>query len=103
MRLTLDTWQRVQLLATVQGTPAKIGSVRAGLQLLDIIDFSDDEAKSIGLVTNAGNYFWTDDKKKWELEVPDDLVPVLKEFVQQREVWPVDRRVKGLFEQLGLW
>jgi hypothetical protein len=53
MKLTLDTWQRVQLLATVQGTPAKIGSVRAGLQLLDIIDFSDDEAKSIGLVTNA--------------------------------------------------
>lgn len=106
MELQLTTWERIALIQAVGNLRGPVSLVRNAGKLLDILELSDADIRTVGLVAvSGGGLRWNDQEREWPLTVPDgNLVILLKQTVQGFDQWgPGDlARIEGLLAKLGI-
>jgi hypothetical protein len=103
MKLQLNTWQRLQLLLLMSNVQGDLRVVNKALKLIDLLEFSKEEAERIGLEITPAGYYWRDDSPLWEIDIEDgNLAPFLKERVKDRSDWPARKDVMDLCQQLEI-
>jgi len=105
MKLSLSTWQRLQLLMIMNGVQGDLRAINKALKLIDLFEMSKDEQEEIGLQSAASGFVWDNPDKKWDIEIKDpNLVAFLKQKVEEKQDWPAvsGRAVLDLCKQLGI-
>jgi len=103
MRLRLNTWQRVQLEMLVGAVKGTAAAIRKAVQLLDILEMSDEEKAQVGFKQDVSIIKWDDLEHVWEIEIGDsNLASFLRELVKRKTDWTVNRNVIGIFDQFGI-
>ena len=103
MRLQLNTWQRLQLLLLMSNVQGDLRTVNKALKLIDLLEFSKEEAEKIGLEITSAGYYWRDNSCLWEVNIGDgNLASFLKEKVKGRSDWPARKDVMDLCQKLEI-
>ena len=101
MKIVLTTWERVQL-AVIVGSSwgVTIAQVDLGLRALGVLNLSDEEKAEVGWTAAGLNQFGWNRNCEHELEFPDDVWQIVQAFVRAFQAWPIDERVKPLWEKV---
>lgn len=101
MEITLTTWERVQLAVVVgSGQGATIAQVDLGLKALGILNLSDEEKAEVGWVMIKSTQLGWNQGCEHKMEFPDDVWQAVQAFVRAFQAWPIDERVKPLWEKV---
>lgn len=101
MKITLDTWERVQLGVIVgSGSAPTIEGVRLALKALDVINMSNEEKAEVGWIVPGPNQFGWTRKKEHELEFDDDVWQIVQVAVRAFQSWPIDERSPVLYDKV---
>lgn len=96
MNITLDTWERVQMLQVVSTGRGTFGQVELGLQALAILRLSDEEKQAVGWIElGPGQLAWTRDIEH-DLEFGDEVWQLVRGLTAAYQAWPIDERVVAL-------
>lgn len=100
--MEFTTWERVQLVAIVGGITGSAAQIRLAGRLLDVLEFTEAEAASVGLVQSAAGLAWSDADKVWPLELPAGATGLMRKAAQDYAGFMArDRRwVAGLLQKL---
>lgn len=100
MNITLNTWERVQLMLIVSDGRGTFGQVELGLRALGVLRLTDEEKARVGYVELApGQLAWIDGQEH-ELEFDDDVWQLVQALTSIHQAWPMDERVKPLREKI---
>lgn len=98
--ISVNTWERAQLLQIVSGGHGPFGEVELGLRALSILRFSDEEKKAIHWVDLGMGQFHWNGSREYGLEFDDDVWRLVQVLVGGYTAWPYDERVKLLREKV---
>lgn len=105
MDLELTTWERVSLFAALQTVGSlSLGEIDLGLEVLDLLDLSEEEQRAIGFRVNPnGSASWDPQKATtWTLSFTEPQYTLLVRLVGSVHTFPLDKRVKALKDKLEL-
>lgn len=102
--ITVDTWERVQLVVIVgSSTAPNIMQLRLGNKALDVLELTEEEKTLIGWRDiGLGQAMWEPrhNDHQWELEFTDDVWPVVELYVKNFQAWPQGRRAETLYDKV---
>lgn len=97
MKITLTTWERVQLALIVgSGLAPTIAAVGLGLKALKVLNLSDEDKAKVGFRAVSPNQFGWDLEQEYDLEFKDDVWQFVQVLTQAFQAWPIDERSKAL-------
>ena len=103
IKVTRDVWERmviVNLLGTLRGP---LTLIRQGLKALDIFELKPEERLEVGFQIISPDRITWRSNMEWELEVPEDVWDFIKIVMGAPDAeLPMDRKMVGLLEKLGL-
>jgi len=106
MQVELTTWERVMLKKIIGGLRGTVAIIRVAARLLDILEFTPAERKTLGLVaTEQGLIHWHATERAWPMAImAPEQQTLLRTAVQQFEGWQTTDlpHVEALYTKLGL-
>lgn len=110
MKLSLTTWQRINLCLILSSIEGKVSIVRKASKLLDVLELSDAEKELVGYREESGSIGWDDRTTHFDLEITDPnlfafLSERVKEYVFPKQTWgnsEVRRLILDMYDQLGI-
>jgi hypothetical protein len=101
MKITLTTWERVQLVLIISsGRAATIGQVGIGLRALAVLNLTDEEKAKAGWFIAGPNQFGWAREHDYELEFKDDEWRLVQESTRVFQAWPYDPRSETLHDKV---
>jgi len=101
MKITLTTWERMQLAVVVgSGSAPTIAAVDLGLKALSVLNLSDEEKAEVGFAAAGPNQFGWSVEREHALEFADDVWQMIQAFTQAFQAWRVDERSKVLYDKV---
>lgn len=98
--ISVDTWERIQLMAIISGGRGTFGQVELGLRALGVLRLTEEEKISIGYVELAlGQVAWTNGQDH-ELKFDGDVWQLVQALTSGYQAWPMDERVGPLREKV---
>ncbi len=74
MKLTVNVWERVRLLAMVRGVrDADLGTIRLGTKALDALELTDEERAVVGYYATPQGAGWEDGDHQFVIELDEDV------------------------------
>ena len=90
LSLTLTTWQRVMITKIIGQLRGPLNVLREGMKLLDALELSAEDKATVGYVElPGGSARWEDVEHTWQIEVEANLMPLLRNQVQDWPDWPL--------------
>lgn len=93
---TLNTWDRMTLVAVISNQRGPWPLLRNYGKMLDVIELSEEEKAEVGLIAGDGLLPRWQVNIEYDLELEDDLFEMLQQAVDNYEGWTV-----GSIEQVG--
>jgi hypothetical protein len=100
MRLSLTTWERVQLTKILGQMRGNLATLRKAGRAMDAVELSQKEKTEVGFNTivnpkDGGVQFqWADAEREFDVEIADrEAAALLRRAFQQYEGWQVAERM----------
>lgn len=102
MEVELSTWQRLVLVGILNGVQGNVGELRKASRVLDTLEMTEEEGKSIGLLQSGNTYAWDPHENTWTVTLTKEDMSYLKGLVEKHPGWQVANReeVFALCEKL---
>jgi len=102
-KLSLTTWERLQLIQCLPKTSPHIPTIARLLALFGKLELTKEEQQKVNLiVTTNGQATWSNPELTFDIEFEDAQYAELKKLVGARTDWPVVKETMQLAEKFDL-
>ncbi len=98
--VSLTVPQRAILISVANDQKCGIDVLRKWLKIMDVLEITEQERKDAGMVEQGGLLRWTqaDAELPKKIEIEDDHFKMIVSAINNKNDWPVNRAIDGLFE-----